>query len=330
MDDADGAFNGTSLENAIRASLAVREEGVALSERYKLRVWERAAGNSDNLFINHYHDAGTLVFGDVIHFSHGHMQAAFDASEDDAVEVDVTQLALDEEYEYIHSLLYWMVKGQHVFVVQSQSLRANALEGYFCWLLGIKSGVVAPLAEAGSQLILAHKFDRAVVGGDIDDIEEIIIGGVPAMSAPVVEGVENSAVREVVQEDEVRAGAADDRNTVDKVLLALLGSRKRVEEKLRQVPEDVELSVKVHLGLRSKKRRVEKRGLREFEVGLRNLDDAEIAVKGKDGALSADGRIRLQHPAQVACAGSLLDAEDVLRAMREAYQVFIDNGKIQP
>jgi hypothetical protein len=38
--------------------------------------------------------------------------------------------------------------------------------------------------------------------------------------------------------------------------------------------------------------------------------------------------IRLSHPANIIRVGSLLDPKDVIRALREAYQSFVDNGKI--
>jgi hypothetical protein len=40
-------------------------------------------------------------------------------------------------------------------------------------------------------------------------------------------------------------------------------------------------------------------------------------------------RISDSHPASILKGGSLLDANDVIRALREAYQFFIDNGKIE-
>lgn len=321
-------FNGASLEAAIRQAMETKEGEYRIADRYRHRVWQRGEEDADNLFINHYHSGAALVFGDVIHFSKGHMQAVFDATDDEA-EVDVQQLELDERQEYIHSLMYWMVKDNHVFIIQSQSLKTNALEGYLGWLLKNRTNIIN---DAG-PVVLDSKFDPGAVGGNLDDIREVVIGGTAAavratapdaLAGPVeIREVENP------HETNVEAGRAHEKGVVRKVLEAVLGSPELVDQTLRSVPENVELGVKVHLAYRSNRRKIERIGLKHLETSMRNLDDADISVVAGDGNRSADGKIRLHHNVGISVQGSLLDVHDVLRAMQEAYDVMVANGKIE-
>jgi hypothetical protein len=83
---------------------------------------------------------------------------------------------------------------------------------------------------------------------------------------------------------------------------------------------------------------VSREALKTLETGLRNIPDSQIYVKGKNGNKATDGMIRLHHDASIRLreiqdgekrrVGSLLDPDDVLRAMKEAYSLFLANGKI--
>jgi len=121
-------------------------------------------------------------------------------------------------------------------------------------------------------------------------------------------------------------------------LQALLGGDANVDSLINAVPKDVELNVQVHIGYQTKKRKVDRVALRQLEAGLRNLPDSQLAVKAKGARVATDGKIRLHHMASVKLittqfdenevTGSLLDPNDVFRAMMEADTNFVANGKI--
>lgn len=327
---------GDPLEALVRKAMNTAVDGtVQIKNRYLERL--RTVG-SDNYFINTYSDGSgglPLVFGDILHFTKGHLQALCRTADNDAEFVPVQQMKAPEQSEYVHSQMFWMVKGDHALVVQSMSLRTTEFEQYLDWLLKQKT---THLASANS-VVLDAKFDEEEIGGDLGDIQEIIVGGVAA-SVPTVPDDENGErAVEVTRRGQIDTGRTTGWATATKILRELLGGDANVASLMNAVPPDAELNVQVHIGYQTKKRKVDRAALRQLETGLRNLPDSQLQIKAKGSRIAADGTIRLHYNASIRLIktqdgdsqliGSLLDPHDVLRAMVEAYSNFVANGKIQ-
>lgn len=335
-----------SLETLVRNAMqkAINPD-VRVKDRYRERLQQNGA---DSYFINLYEtsDAGSVdVFGDVLHFTQGHLQALCEIADPNAAAVPVAQMRAPEQNEYVHSEMFWMVRGNHVFVLQSMSLRTEHFEKYLEWLLRDKTQVLG----AGSSVSLAAKFDEEEVGGDLNDIQEIVVGGIAAQprileKAQIAQPAESAgAFKEVVTETTQHGGVDTGRvtgwDTARKILRELLDGDANVDQLMQAVPADVELNVQVHIGYKTKKRNVDRVALKQLETGLRNLPDSQLQVVAKGGKISKDGEIRLHHKANIKLlktqdgeneiVGTLLDPNDVRRAMREAYATLADNGKIE-
>ncbi len=328
-----------SLEELVRRAMNTLVEGsVQIKDRYLARL--REVG-SDNYFINTYSDGadGTpLVFGDILHFSKGQLQALCKTADVDAAAVPVQQMKAPEQSEYVHSQMFWMIKGDHAFVVQSMSLRTAEFEQYLDWLLKNRTTQL----PAEQSVILDAKFDEDEVGGDLSDIQEIVVGGVavpPVRTPATEEGEVVERVREVSQHAQIDTGRTTGWATATKILRELLGGDANVASLMNAVPPDAELNVQVHIGYQTKKRKIDRVALRQLETGLRNLPDSQLQIRAKGARKAADGTIRLHHNASVRLIkaqdgdnqiiGTLLDPADVLRAMLEAHNYFVANGKIQ-
>ena len=325
-----------TLEELVRRAMNTAVDGnVPIRNRYLARL---LSVGSDNYFINTYSDgAGTtpLVFGDILHFTKGHLQALCQTADQDAASVPVQQMKAPEQSEYVHSQMFWMVKDDHAFVVQSMSLRTAEFEQYLDWLL--KTCTTNLGAE--HLIILEAKFDEDEVGGDLSDIQEIIVGGVAAPTPTVPDNEIVEQVREVTQRGQIDTGRTTGWATARAILRELLGGDANVASLMNAVPADAELNVQVHIGYQTKKRKIDRVALRQLETGLRNLPDSQLQIKAKGARVSADGTIRLHHNASIRLIktqdgenqliGTLLDPTDVLRAMVEAYSNFVANGKIQ-
>ena len=325
-----------TLEQLVRGAMTTTvASGVHISDRYLERLHTMG---SDNYFINTYSDGAgitPLVFGDILHFTKGHLQALCDTANVNAASVPVQQMKAPVQSEYVHSQMFWMIKGDHAFVVQSMSLRTAEFEQYLDWLLKSKTTQLA----STHSIILDARFDEAVVGGDLGDIQEIIVGGIAAapMTMPADGTVEQ--VSEVTEHGQIDTGRATGWATAKAILRELLGGDANVASLMKAVPPDAELNVQVHIGYQTKKRKVDRVALRQLETGLRNLPDSQLQVKSKGARVAADGTIRLHHNASIRLIktqdgdnqiiGSLLDPTDVQRAMVEAYSYFVANGKIQ-
>jgi hypothetical protein len=308
---------------------------VKIRNRYLARLL--TVGN-DSYFINTYSDGDVvtpLVFGDILHFTKGHLQALCQTADQTAASVPVQQMKAPNQSEYVHSQMFWMIKGDHAFVIQSMSLRTTEFEQYLDWLLKTRTSNLAP----DHSIILEAKFDADAVGGDLGDIQEIIVGGVatPAPSVPEQELVDEERV--VTQNGQIDTGRRAGWATATAILRELLGGDANVESLMRSVPADAELNVQVHIGYQTKKRKIDRVALRQLETGLRNLPDSQLQVRSKGAHLASDGTIRLNHSASIRLVkaqdgesqliGTLLDPVDVLRAMVEAHSTFVANGKIQ-
>jgi hypothetical protein len=325
-----------TLEELVRRAMnTVVDGGIQIQHRYLARLFTIS---SDNYFINTYSDgagATPLVFGDILHFTKGHLQALCQTADDNAATVPVQQMKAPEQSEYVHSQMFWMVKGDHAFVVQSMSLRTAEFEQYLDWFLKTCTSHL----PSHHAIILDAKFDEDEVGGDLSDIQEIIVGGVAA-PAPTIPDIEvDEQVREVTQRGQIDTGRTTGWATATAILRELLGGDANVASLMNAVPADAELNVQVHIGYQTKKRKIDRVALRQLETGLRNLPDSQLQIKAKGATVSADGTIRLHHNASIRLIrtqdgesqiiGTLLDPADVLRAMVEAYSNFVANGKIQ-
>lgn len=324
-----------TLEELVRRAMSTAVDGdVQIRSRYLARLF---TVGSDNYFINTYSDgsdATSLVFGDILHFTKGHLQALCKTADDNAASVPVHQMKAPEQSEYVHSQMFWMVRGDHAFVVQSMSLRTAEFEQYLDWLLKTKTTQLAK----DHPIILDAKFDEDEIGGDLSDIQEIIVGGVAAPTPTVPDREMTERARDVTQRGQIDTGRTTGWATATAILRELLGGDANVASLMNAVPADAELNVQVHIGYQTKKRKVDRIALRQLETGLRNLPDSQLQIKAKGARVAADGTVRLHYNASIRLIktqdgdsqiiGTLLDPNDVLRATVEAYSNFVANGKI--
>ena len=192
-----------SLESLIRSALNAYDTflgpGIRIKDRYASRL---PTVGSDNLFINLCVDEtshSSYVMGDVLHFTKGRLQALFKTTDPDAALVPVQQMPPPGQSEYVHSQMFWLVKGDHVFVIQSLSLQTEQLEAYLRWLLSSRTTAL----PTNPPIVLAAKFDVDAVGGDLDDIQQIIVGGVAPRSVAEVSRVEEGVTKYVEKSREV-------------------------------------------------------------------------------------------------------------------------------
>ena len=318
LEDPTGAFGELNLEAAIRKALNHIIDGGKVSEHWKRRAYVIPPSTEETLLMNLRHDGGGFYFGDLTLYTKGYLQALL-AEAPDAPVLSIEQEPPPVGKEYVHSMMYWLVVKNHVFMIQSRSLTAKQLEEYLTWLLKDRTATIAPTG----QVILQARFDAADVGGDLADIEEIIVGGTAAVShfdVPRGPGVAAGGI-EKYQKLTRRKPLFD--RAFD-VLLAVMNNEADVRKLLESVPEGADLEVSVHIGYKARKE-VSRAPMQE---ALRNLPEGEITARGRDGRMTGND-IRLSHRVSVLKNGSLLDPDDVIRALREAHKHMVDNGKIE-
>ncbi|MBC2859877.1 hypothetical protein [Stappia sp. 28M-7] len=296
-----------------------RYDGGPLSEHWNRRAWAVPPDASDTLLMNIYHDDNISFFGDLTVYTSGYMQALL-RNEPDVPMLTVEQQPPPAGREYIHSMMYWMIIGNHVLTIQSRSLSTKNLEQYLTWLLKERTTQM----QANGQVILTAKFDGDEVGGDLDDISHIIVGGTGVVeAAPATHPQAPPTEQEVDQRVDVGARRSWGERAMA-VLRAIMSNEADVQTLLENIPEGADLDVSVHIGYKTKKRRVSRAPMQQ---ALRHLPEGEITAIGRHGKMTGKD-IRLSYPVRVLCSGSLLDANDVREKLRSAYEYFVANGKI--
>lgn len=317
LGDVTGAFGTQTLEAAIRKAMQYHSDGNQILGHWKLRAWEVPPNAEDTLLMNLHHDGGGYFFGDLTQYTKGYMQTLIEQNDDMPV-LSVEQQPAPKGKEYVHSMMYWLVVGSHVLLIQSRSLMSKHLEEYLTWLLKDRTPTIA----ATGHVMLQAKFDAAEVGGDLNDIQEIIVGGSADIhsSLPTDEGPTERTVesyREVAKRMPWKQRAIE-------VLRAVMANEADVQQLLQSIPQDADLQVSVHIGYKAS-RKVSRAPMQQ---ALRHLPEGEIKARGRDGKITGSD-IRLHHTVHILKNGSLLDPKDVIRALRETYKYFVDNGKIQ-
>ncbi|MGO9399723.1 MAG: hypothetical protein ACLP19_18040 [Xanthobacteraceae bacterium] len=321
LEDATGAFGKKTLQAAIKKAMAHAIEGEKLSDHWTLRAWGVPPEAEDTILMNLHDDHRDYFFGDLTHYTKGYMQTLL-AQAADAPMLPVEQQPPPKGKEYVHSMMYWLAVKNHLLMIQSRSLGSKQLEEYLSWLVKDRTGTVG---ETG-HVILQSKFDPAEVGGSLDDLQEIVVGGraptaaeiaakAPAPEAPPPGSAES--YHKIGTRKPLWGRAMD-------VLRAAMSNEADVQKLLESVPPEAELDVSVHIGYKARKAHISRAPMQE---ALRNLPEGEIRARGPGGRMSGND-IRLSHPTSILKTGNLLDPQDTVRALREAYRHFVDNGKI--
>ena len=321
LEDPTGAFGGKTLHAALRRAMSHTVEGEKLSDHWKRRAWIVPPVAEDTLLMNLHHDHRDHFFGDLTHYTKGYMQALL-AQARDAPMIAVEQQPPPKGKEYVHSMMYWLAVKSHLLMIQSRSLGSKQLEEYLTWLLKERS----PAISSTGHVILQAQFDAAQVGGDLEDISEIIVGGnAPVPTRAAIEQPSADAPRSEKEKYRRLQAKKPTWGRALEVLRALMNNEADVQKLLKSVPPEADLQVSVHIGYKVRDPAVTRAPMQQ---ALRNLPDGEIKARGRDGRMKGND-IRLSYNASVLKAGSLLDPEDAMRALREAHKHFVDNGKIE-
>lgn len=316
--DPVNATEGDTLETAVRSALNRREDGVAIGTRWAKRIWRNPDEIQEHMVANHVRVARNYVFGNLVAYTLGRDQAVL-VENSNAQEADIQQLPAPARRQFVNSMMFWMITDNHVFVLRHGQLNPPDLEEYLKWLLAVRTRTCA----ANLQVILGDKIEIAQAGIRQEDIKSIKIGGqIDARDAAREEpDAANRRERRRVQ-------AAGGKNLARQVLDVLVGNNP-AERILREVPDDVDLSVDVEIGFQSRRRNFSKAALNRVAIATRNLPDTDIQLVTSSGVVSGN-QIRLSNTVQVTLVGSLLDRDAVLEAMIETYSRFVRTGKIEP
>ena len=324
--EGSGVASGKALSAAIREALGRKHHS---GERYKENWRHRLTPSPDDptqqRLANDVHTDAETAFGNLCVFTPGDLQTLIDATATSGSSANVGELIAPGGNEYLKGMAYWLIVGDHCYIVQHVAVRTKALEEYLTWLLREAQAV-----SAQGTIVLQTAFDAASVGGDLDNVHSIEIGGLAPETIEDEVGAPSAVA--LTTEVEERKTLGRERAPFGKamnIVSELLGPL-AADEILAKVPTEAALEVMVNIGYRAKRRKMDRTTMRDLATRLRNIDDGEVTVRGKDGRVRGDAVwLQQQMPFKlVRTNGNLLDLEDARKQLIKVHRRFLEDGKI--
>ena len=319
MRDNDRLLPGRTLSDAVGQAL--------LSDPYaadwQRRVTQALDNSGVSRFVNNSHTDMASTFGDLCSFTHAEMQAVISTGQTATPTVNIADIRAPSGSDYLHGIAYWLLVGDHCYVIQHSSVRTKALESYLAWLLR-KAG----LLQSDHQITLQAAFDVLTASPDVGDVTGIEIGGIvpERLDAPLTEHAIDSREIEVQRSLEKRAPTLQ----VGLTWLQALFGPTEADRIMSQIPRGAAVKVTLRLGYVALKRHLSRRAMDHLAVAARNLDDGEVRIRGRNGRISGN-EARLHSAVQVKLVranGHLLDFVDVHEQLENVHSRFLEEGRI--
>lgn len=235
-------------------------------------------------------------------------------------EVAIAERPPLEGEDYLRGIAYWLIAGNHFFVVQHTSIQTKAFEEYLKALFDL-TGVTMESETFGLKAV----FNKAIVGGDLEEITAVEVGGILSQGMPEI-----ISTPSVIEEQETLGRTTSRFDKAVDVLRAVFGAPD-AERILRDIPTEAELEVDVRFGYKTRRRGVSRAVLADIARSARNLPDGEVTAFGKDGKqIGDDLRLSMPMPFELLREhGALLDLADARTQLMRVYQRFVEDGKIE-
>jgi hypothetical protein len=302
----------------VEALLRSQADGRSLSQSAKLRKIDLDQDGSV-VILNKISDpsswVGPVFAGQLIQLELGTLLPAVTQSlDDDTDEFLLENLQLGEQTQILKGAMYFAIVGNHVALIEGQSVKSRTLERYLTRILQD-----AARLEAGTPVILTAKF----ASGDGKALEAPT--EVTVRAAPVKASSQDGAqgIHEIVEREAARAKEAG--HTVFDVLATLGWDRTAIERLKKDIPSGgwIEGFFKVVIKANRAKRPISRATIEE---ALRNIDPADLGLRGEGS--EKNGIVKLSTPRSVKTKGQLLDPTDAMLQIVEALKEWASSGKI--
>jgi len=253
---------------------------------------------------------GPFFCGQLLHVKAGVDVPGINGDLDQSVpELELCNLQLGNAARIVEGVLYFLVNGNHVSLIEGQRTKARSLERYLTRLLQD-----ADELDPGKTIILNALFSSA--GSGVTEIQEM---NIQPLAVPA-NGAEQDATRLAVEE-------RGQGKTVYDILEYLGWTEADISDLRGNLPEGGTLEglFKVFIKLRNKRKgSVPKRVLEE---ALRHLDPYSLQLIGPDGK-EGGGLIKLSKRVRIQTTGDLLNPDDAMEKIQETMREWARDGKI--
>lgn len=319
-DPSTGMATTQTLEQAVRAALSRKVAEHEVRHRWHLRC---RAVDQETHFTNHLREHNTevlpYVFGDLLRYRAGQVPSALEI-EQDAAELQVFPLSLEEKLQLIEATTFWLIQGNHVLQMALGVGPRGVVEAYLDWLLREHN---APVIE-GARLVLADKIIMPKTARRAD-VREIRIGGhvSPLQEDPAsIEQVETRGT--VLAKTEFGTVSS---GRFHNILGAILGSEEEATKLTARIPADAEMTLDLRLGFRAKGPRIKVLPANDLAEALRNVEGTEFTLETANGRISGD-ELRLSKMQRITMINGLPDRDSVCAAMVNTLSQLVSEGYI--
>ena len=174
LDDSPGAFGGETLQEAIALCLKQPNGTGVLGDNPAQRHYKDAAYGT--LVLNYIDDTPMYFFGELVRFDPGAdlplLQLAAGVKA-----YNLTQAKPPDGHEPLRGVLYFMVIGNHVVLIEADVSSSRA-ERYLTWLLTEATTVV----PKGAHVILLAELTSAGGAMQLSQVEEVVFKPRPITS----------------------------------------------------------------------------------------------------------------------------------------------------
>jgi hypothetical protein len=357
LDRENGVFpDELTFAEALRRSLRRQIDGVAFQAEVMHRVQDDVRARPGDIRCwNNILVRDGAVWGTLCLYRPSELQAVIQARGiRHAAAYPLDQVDAAGGRDFLRAIAYWMAIEDHFYLVQSASIQTGTAESYFEWLLRR-----ARILTGEKTVRFTVALDRDAVGGDLQDLTSVNVGG--SVEPPAAVRVDEAGAAPF------RAGPLEIRPAEDQIERRRIAERpfvpnawdllnqvvhderslEQIQESyraLREVDPHATLDVDLEFYVRLRRRRNEQgaearqRALRALSAGLRDMPDGTVTARGRDGTITGN-EIRLKAPRRVGLAplppgapegarSALLDLDHVFQEMRVVHERFLADGKL--
>lgn len=170
-----------TLEALCRMAFDTKDKGATLWQRVGDRVFDLPDAENRKVVLNKIADLSSAVFGEMCLLQTDGFQALLELRAANVQTSNITTAEIfnlqertaPQNSQFIRGMIYWLVIGNHLLFVKTQSMTADTLRKYLDWLFRVRSTAL----PASGTMTLQAEFDRSQIGGDIGEIKSLKLSG---------------------------------------------------------------------------------------------------------------------------------------------------------
>lgn len=288
------------------------------------------------MLLNHHEHQGGMIFGNLVSCELGtnHTLVKLD---DDAPSLEIQQIALTKDEdgkrrEFLESILYFCIKGNHLILLQSPTLKLRQLESYLNWLFTNSKAMTTNDWVTISPQPSQKAFD-AIAKAPVKKVrvESAVMNGVEIPSNDDVTESNTPLVRGKGKISEAKKLRFSPKAHVMELLKVLIGATEFNKLELNKSSEEnAHLQLALEFSYNRSTTEQGQKILNQIAVACRHLDESDLELELKGGGTLHGKELKLFLRLSVATLDGVVNMNDLFPQMRDMLLDYIKRGLIEP